>query len=141
LVEFLVARTARVLLLEAGTAFTQHAEIMVRELEVIFGLDTVTRELRVARHAFVFLEQLGGIAALAIVLPVARLSAAEAASPALPTTTASAAALTIVDQMPTSLRSVSKPLRFWQAGRRVCASSDPLVPVLALSAKRTAECV
>ena len=82
---------------------------MVRELKIIFGLDAVARELGIARHAFVFLEQLGGIAALAIVLPVARLSAAEVASPALPTTTASAAALTIVDQMPTSLRSVACP--------------------------------
>ena len=48
---------------------------MVRELEIIFGLDAVARELRVARHALVFFEQLGGIAALAIVLPVPRLSA------------------------------------------------------------------
>ena len=46
---------------------------MVRELEIIFGLDAVARELRVARHALVFFEQLGGIAALAIVLAVARL--------------------------------------------------------------------
>ena len=48
---------------------------MVRELEIIFGLDAVARELRIARHALVFLEQLGGIAALAVVLAVARLSA------------------------------------------------------------------
>ena len=72
---------------------------MIRELEIIFGLDAVARELRIARHAFVLFEQLGGIAALAIVLPVARLSAAEVPTPALPTTTAPAAALTIIDQI------------------------------------------
>ena len=76
---------------------------MVRELEIIFGLDAVARELRIARHALVFFEQLGGIAALAIVLPVARLSA-EVPAPLSPTA-APAAALSIIDQMPTSLRS------------------------------------
>ena len=78
---------------------------MVRELEIIFGLDAVARKLGVARHAFIFFEQLGGITALATVLPVARLSA-EVRSPLSPTA-APAAALTIIDQMPTSLRSVS----------------------------------
>ena len=82
---------------------------MVRELQIIFGLDTVARELRIARHALVFLEQLGGIAALAIILAVARLSA-EVPAAALSPTTAPAAALTIVDQMPTSLRSEASPL-------------------------------
>ena len=76
---------------------------MVRELEIIFGLDAVARELRVTRHALVFFEQLGGIAALAIVLPVARLSA-EVLAPLSPAA-APAAALSIIDQMPTSLRS------------------------------------
>src|SRR4029079_16079778 len=102
---FLVARTARILVLEAGAVLAKDAEIMVRELEIIFGLDAVPRELRVARHALVFLEQLRGIAALPFILAIARLSA-EILAP-LPTTTAPAAALTIVDQMPTSLRSVS----------------------------------
>jgi hypothetical protein len=49
-------------------------------------------------------------------LPVPRLSA-EVLAP-LSTTTASAAALTIVDQMPTSLRSVVWPLHLRQAGPR-----------------------
>jgi hypothetical protein len=78
---------------------------MVRELQKIFGLDPVAGELRIARHALVLLEQLGSIAALAIVLAITRLSAEVPAS--LPTTTAPAAALTIIDQIPTSLRSVS----------------------------------
>ena len=63
------------LLLEAGAAFAEDAEIMVRKLQIIFGLDAVARELRVARQALVFFQQLGGIAALAIVLAIARLSA------------------------------------------------------------------
>ncbi len=93
-----------VLVLKPRPALAQHAKVMVGELEIIFGLDAVPGELRVARHALVFLEQLGGIAALAIVLAVPRLSAevlAAPLSPAAPT----AAALSIVDQMPTSLRS------------------------------------
>jgi hypothetical protein len=103
-VHFVVALATRILVFEAGAAFAQDAEIMVRELQEIFGLDAVARELGVARHALVFLEQLGGIAALAIVLAVARLSA-EISAAALSSTAAPAAALTIVDQMSTSLRS------------------------------------
>jgi len=100
----IVALTARILLLEATAALTQHAEIVVRELEIIFGLDAVARKLRIARHALVFLEQLGGVAALAIILAVARLSA-EVTTASLSPTTTPAAALSVVDQMPTSLRS------------------------------------
>jgi hypothetical protein len=76
---------------------------VIGELEIIFGLHAVARELRVARHALVFLEELGGIAALAIVLAVPRLSAEIPSS--LSPTAAPAAALSIIDQMPTSLRS------------------------------------
>ena len=45
---------------------------MVRKLQIIFGLDAVALHLRVARQALIFFEQLGGVAALAIVLAVAR---------------------------------------------------------------------
>jgi hypothetical protein len=93
--------TTGILLFEARAVLTQHAEIMIGELEIIFGLNPIARELGVARHALVFLEQLSGIAALAVVLPVARLSA-EVLSP-LSTATAPAATLSIIDQMPTSL--------------------------------------
>ena len=104
-----VVATLTTLVFEARAAFAQHAEIMVCELQIVFGLDAVAGELRIARHALVFLEQLSGVAALAIVLTVPRLSA-EVRSPLSPTT-APAAALTIIDQMPTSLRSSLKPLR------------------------------
>jgi predicted membrane protein len=70
---------------------------MVSILQIIFGLDAITRELRVARHALVFFEQLRSVAALAIVLPVSRLST-EALAPLAPTA-APAAALTIIDQI------------------------------------------
>jgi hypothetical protein len=76
---------------------------MIGELQIIFRLYAIARKLSVARHALVFLEQLGGVAALAVVLPVPRLSTEVLAS--LSPATAPAAALTIVDQMPTSLRS------------------------------------
>ncbi len=99
---------------------------MVGELKIIFGLDPVACELRVACHALVFLEQLGGVAALAIVLPVSRLSA-EILAPLSPTT-APAAALTIIDQMPTSLRVVASP--FGLSRGRVGADKRPLLLTL-----------
>jgi len=104
------------LIVEAGAAFAEHSEIMVRILQIIFGLHAVARELRVARHALVFLQELGGITALAIVLAVARLSAEVPPSPLSPTA-APAAALSIVDQMPTSLRSELAPSGIVQQGR------------------------
>jgi len=86
------------LLLVAGTAFPENAVIMFRILEVIFGLDAVTGELRIARQALVLFKQLGGITALPIVLTVARLSAE--VLPPLAATAATAAALSVADQMP-----------------------------------------
>jgi hypothetical protein len=95
LIEVLAALTP--LVLEARPALAQHAKIMVCELEEVFGLDPVARKLRVPRHALVLFEQLSGVAALAIVLAVARLSA-EILPPLAPTA-APAAALSIVDQI------------------------------------------
>jgi hypothetical protein len=103
---FVALVAARALVFEARTVFAEHSEIVIRELQIIFGLDSVARELGVARHALVFLEQLRGIAALAIVLSITGLSADIPAS-ALSPATAPAAALTIIDQMPTSLSSGS----------------------------------
>jgi len=108
LVHLLVAVAARILILEPGAILAQDAEIMIRELEIIFGLDAVARELRVARHALVFLEQLRGIAALTVVLAVPGLST-QALAPLSPAA-APAAALTIVDQMPTPFAVVASPL-------------------------------
>jgi hypothetical protein len=125
--------TPRTLFLEARTILAEHAKIMVRILKKIFGLHTVARKLRIARHAFVFFEQLGGVAALAIVLTVPRLSAGVWAP--LSTAAAPAAALSIIDQMlrPYAVSLAPSP----QADRAapMGRSSDPLVPVLAPSAK------
>src|SRR5690606_9337054 len=54
-------------LLEARAILVDDAEIMVRELEIIFGVDPVALHLRVTRQILVFLEQLGGVAARAVV--------------------------------------------------------------------------
>ena len=90
---------------------------MVRELEVIFGLNTVAGKLRIARHALVLFQKLRRVAALAVVLTVSTaLLSAEVRSP-LPSTAATAAALSIVDQNPTSLTR-SFPFRL---GRQACA--------------------
>ena len=88
---------AAALLIEADAAFAQHAEIMVRELQVIFGLDAIPCELRVTRQALVFFEQLGGIAALPVILAIAA-AASRHSLWTLPTATTTTAALTIVDQ-------------------------------------------
>jgi hypothetical protein len=75
---------------------------MVGVLEIIFGLDAVAGELRVARQALVFLEQLGGVPALAVILAIG----AGIAGHSLRTLSAAAttsAALTIIDQNLVSL--------------------------------------
>ena len=85
---------------------------MIGELEIIFGVDAIARALRVGGHVLVFLEQLAGIAARAIIdaaavtlLAALALAAATAAAIAVAATTATApaAALTIVDQRCRSL--------------------------------------
>ena len=52
----IVALATRVLFLETSAILAEHAEIVIRKLQVIFGLDPVAGKLRVARHALVFLE-------------------------------------------------------------------------------------
>ena len=93
--EVIVALTT--LLLEAGAVLVQHTEIVIGELEIIFGLDAVALQLRVARERLVFLQELGGVTARAVILPVAlaRSLVRRAGSPAA---AATAAVLTIVDQ-------------------------------------------
>ena len=53
------------LFLKPRTALAEHPEIMVRELQIIFGIDPIALHLRVTRQRLVFLEELGGIAARA----------------------------------------------------------------------------
>lgn len=99
---------ALVLLFEAAAAFGQHAEVMIRELQIIFGVDAIALALRIGGEGLVLFEQLAGVAAGAIVDPVARIGVA--ATLALSTPTATAAGLTIViDQSPVVLVSQTKP--------------------------------
>src|SRR5205085_8978232 len=80
-------------------AFVENAEIMVGELEKIFGLDAVALHLRVAGQTLILFQQLGGIAALPVVLAIARTRIVAARrSTAAAAAAASATALTIVDQ-------------------------------------------
>ncbi len=75
---------------------------MVSELEVIFCLNTVAGKLHVARQRLILFKQLSRIAALTIVLTIAvRPSGVTLGT--LSTATATAAALTIVDQESCSL--------------------------------------
>jgi hypothetical protein len=101
LVIILVA--GRTLVFEAGAGFPEHAEIVIRELEIIFGLDTVAGELGVAGHVLVLFEQLRGIAAAALVTAVAASAASPETLRTLTPTTATAAALAIVHQARRSL--------------------------------------
>jgi hypothetical protein len=134
-----VVATLAALLFEAGAAFAEHTIIMVGELQVIFRLNPVAGELCVARHALVFFEELGGIAALAIVLAIARL-AADVLRPLSPATT-TPAALTIVDQIH-FLQQKPAPWPFGQARRRMCARPQSLSSRQRLtSAQRTADCI
>ena len=74
---------------------------MVRILQVIFGLDAVAGELRIARERLVFFKQLRRITAMPVVLPVA--GTAGHALRALSTAATTTAALTIIDQLVVSL--------------------------------------
>ena len=96
-IDVLTPRAA--LFVEPRAAFAEHAEIMVGELEIIFGLNAVTRKLGIARHALVFLEQLRRIATLPIVAGVAAAVTRHSLG-TLSTTAATAtrAVLTIIDQ-------------------------------------------
>ncbi len=96
-VVLVVVAALALLLVETRAGIAEHAEIMIGELQIIFGLDAVAGQLGVARHALVFLEQLGGIAALAIILAIAAIIAGDAPG-LLSTAAATAAALTIIDQ-------------------------------------------
>ncbi len=115
-----------VLLLETAAAFGVDAEIMIRELQIIFGVDAVALALRVGRKRLVFFEQLGGIAARAIVDPVAVPGVGIAATLALSTPTATAAGLTIIiDQSPVVLVYKTNPALL-QTGVKPHAASAPV---------------
>jgi hypothetical protein len=94
-----VAVAAKALLLFLPRAVVgQDPEIMIRELQIIFGIDAVALRLGIARQILVFLKKLGGIAARTIVDAITRIAAPAITLRAriIPATTA--AGLTIIDQ-------------------------------------------
>ena len=88
----------RTLILEARPGLAQHAEIMIRELQIVFSLHTVPGELRIAGHVLVFFEKLRGITAAALIAATTAATASPETSRLLTPTTATAAALAIVHQ-------------------------------------------
>ena len=107
LAEIVAARRRRALLVETAAALAQHAEIMIRKLQIIFGVDAIALRLRVAREALIFFEQLGGIAAGAVVDAIATILAAGLTIARLLTATAATTAvLTIIYQLGLILQSL-----------------------------------
>ncbi len=99
---------ARLLILEAATLVAENAEIMVGELQIIFGVHAVALPLRIRGEVLVLLVQLVGVAARAVVDAVAvvgttlatgtRATAVIATTAGIATTTATATGLPIIDQ-------------------------------------------
>ncbi|GAA4221256.1 hypothetical protein GCM10022253_27030 [Sphingomonas endophytica] len=103
LIEVVALAAHRLLVVRPAALVREDTEIMIRELQIIFGVDAITRHLRVAGHVLVFLEQLRGIAPRATVDPVAAVTLSMAAAATLTlllatTTAATATVLTVVDQ-------------------------------------------
>jgi hypothetical protein len=119
----IAAAALGLLLFEARTAVLKHAKIMIGKLEIIFGLDAVTGQLRIARQTFILFKQLRGVATLAVVTIIA---AGITRHPlgTLSTATTTTAALTIVDQVlvpcRTGARSAERP--------QIFPSAEAMVP-------------
>jgi hypothetical protein len=80
---------------------------MIRELEIIFGVDAVALRLRVARQTFILFEELGCVAARAIVDAIATILATRLTIARLLTATAApATVLTIIHQLGLILQSL-----------------------------------
>ncbi len=81
----------------------KNAEIMIRELQIIFRVDPVAGHLGVTGHVLVLFEQLGRVTACAAVDAIAAVTLPLATAAALTllatTTAATAAVLTVVDQI------------------------------------------
>jgi hypothetical protein len=119
----------RLALFETGAGFAQDAEIMIRELEVIFDVDAVALLLRVACEVLVLLVQLARVAARAAVDAVAGIATTLAAAAALAltatttaaaiiivATTATAAGLPVVDQACV----LSRRTKIWSCSEMRC---------------------
>ena len=102
IVAIILVRTTAILFLEARTVFVQHPKIVIRELEIIFAHHPIALHLGIARERLVFLGQLAGIAAGAVVDPVAAIIAAgvRAIGSWSASATAATVILTIIYQRP-----------------------------------------
>jgi hypothetical protein len=87
------------LLLEAGAVLVEDPEIMLGELQPIFGLHAVALKLRIAGERLVLLQELRRVAARAGVLAVADVRRLVRRTRSAATAAATAAVLTIVYQM------------------------------------------
>jgi hypothetical protein len=92
---------------------------MIGVLEILFGLDPVAGELRIARERLILLEKLRSVAALAVVLTIA--GTAGHALRALSTAATTTAALTIINQLVVSLSHWRRASRApWSSLQRKC---------------------
>jgi len=101
LIEVVALAAHRLLVVRPAALVREDTEIMIRELQIIFGVHPIALTLRVRRHVLVLLVQLAGVAARAAVdaIAVVTLSLAAATLRPLPTTAATATVLTVVDQI------------------------------------------
>jgi hypothetical protein len=120
----------RLALFEAGAGFAQDAEIMVRELEIIFDVDAVALHLCVTCEVLVLLVQLARVAARTAVDAVAGIAATlttsatlaltaaatTAAAIIIVATTATAAGLPVVDQACV----LSRRTKIWSCSEMRC---------------------
>lgn len=92
--------SARTVLVEARAIFVEDAVVMIRELQIIFGLHAIARELRIARHRLVLFVQLRRVAPCPCFGTIAAAAIGSAFHPLRTRTPATAAAslLSIVDQ-------------------------------------------
>jgi hypothetical protein len=91
---------ARTLLFEARPALAEHPEIMIGELQIIFGHHAVALHLGIPREALILFVQLAGVAARAAIQTTAAVRGAVGAiGRTRPAAAATAAVLTIVDQL------------------------------------------
>lgn len=99
-IEIVLRTTLPRLILIAAALISEHAEVVIGELEVIFRVDAIALPLRVRRHVLVLFVKLAGVATCPAVDPIAVVTLALAASAlrTLPTTATTATVLTVVDQ-------------------------------------------
>ena len=104
IIEIIIGTTEtllRLLFFLSGAIVGQNAEIVIRELQIIFRVHPVTDHLRVPGHILVFFKKLGRVAAGAIVDTIAAVAAtpvATAGTTIIVPTAITATGLPVIDQ-------------------------------------------